>query len=102
MPSYYNKGIVLSKIGKYQEAIKNYNLAIKHNPNIAESYLEKGITLFKLRKFKEAKENFNLALKYNSNLITGYEKGIKLLRKLDNNIMADDFEEKLRILKDNL
>ncbi len=53
-------------------------------------------------KHKEAKENFNLALKYKPNLIEEYERAIKGLRKLGNDLMANEFEEKLKILKNNL
>lgn len=53
-------------------------------------------------KHQEAKENFNLALKYKPNLIEEYTAIIKALRQLSNDLMADEFEEKLKILKNNL
>ncbi|WP_250311969.1 hypothetical protein [Rickettsia endosymbiont of Oedothorax gibbosus] len=87
---------------KHQKAIENYNLAIKYKADFAESYLEKGISLSNLRKHQEAKENLALALKYKPNLIEEYEKIIIGLRQLGNNRMADEFEQKLKILKDNL
>ncbi|EER21220.1 putative O-linked N-acetylglucosamine transferase, SPINDLY family [Rickettsia tamurae subsp. buchneri] len=92
----------MRKLGKYQEAIHSYDLAIKHKSDYAESYLEKGIVLVNLGKHKEAKENFNLAFKYKPNLITEYEAIIKALRTVGNNLMANEFEEKLQILKNNL
>ncbi|ABV73478.1 Tetratricopeptide repeat-containing protein [Rickettsia canadensis str. McKiel] len=66
------------------------------------SYLEKAITVVNLNKHKEAKENFNLALKYKPNLIVEYEAIINALRKLGNNLRANEFEEKLKILKNYL
>ncbi|KJV77068.1 TPR repeat family protein [Rickettsia hoogstraalii str. RCCE3] len=99
---YFNIGRSLYKLGKYEEAIKSYDLAIKYKSDYAESYLEKGIVLVNLGKHKEAKENFNLALKYKPNLIEEYEAIIKALRKLGNDLMADEFEEKLKIMQDNL
>lgn len=53
-------------------------------------------------KEKEAKVNFHLALKYKPNLMTEYTEIIKALRKLGNDLMADEFEEKLKIMQDNL
>ncbi|KJV76842.1 tetratricopeptide repeat family protein [Rickettsia hoogstraalii str. RCCE3] len=100
--SYLEKGVSFKKLGKYEEAIKSYDLAIKYKSDYAESYLEKGIVLVNLGKHKEAKENFNLALKYKPNLIEEYEAIIKALRKLGNDLMADEFEEKLKIMQDNL
>ncbi|KJV62592.1 putative tetratricopeptide repeat-containing protein [Rickettsia amblyommatis str. Darkwater] len=55
-----------------------------------------------LNKHKEAKENFHLAIKYKLNLITEYEAIIHALRKLSNNLIANEFEEKLQILKNNI
>ncbi len=55
-----------------------------------------------MEKHKEAKENFHLALKYKPNLMTEYEAIIKALRQLGNDLMANEFEEKLKIMQDNL
>ncbi|WP_375318661.1 tetratricopeptide repeat protein [Candidatus Tisiphia endosymbiont of Oplodontha viridula] len=87
---------------RFQDAIENYNLAIKYDPNYVQAYYNKGMTLEKLGKHQEAKKNFNLAVKYKPNLIEEYEKIIIGLRKLGNNRIADAFEQKLKILKDNL
>ncbi|EER21723.1 MULTISPECIES: tetratricopeptide repeat protein [spotted fever group] len=35
---YFNVGQSLYKLGKYQEAIKNYDLAIKYKPNLITEY----------------------------------------------------------------
>ncbi|MFV9897641.1 tetratricopeptide repeat protein [Rickettsia conorii] len=92
----------MRKLGKYQDAIKSYDLAIKYKSDYAESYLEKGIALISMGKEKAAKANFHLALKYKPDLIVEYEAIINALRKLGNNLMADEFAEKIKILKDNL
>ncbi|HJD58998.1 MAG TPA: hypothetical protein LFV92_07665, partial [Rickettsia endosymbiont of Ceroptres masudai] len=100
--SYLEKGIALRKLGKYQEEINSCDLAINCQADYAESYLEKAINLVHLNKHTEAKENFDLALKYKPNLIVEYESIINALRKLSNNLMASEFEEKLTILKNYL
>ncbi|KJV52348.1 tetratricopeptide repeat family protein [Orientia tsutsugamushi str. Gilliam] len=64
---------MVEKLGKHQDAIKNYDIAAKYNPNFAKNYLEKGISLVSLGQYSKAKENFNLAIKYNSNIIAEYE-----------------------------
>ncbi len=43
--AYNNKGYALSDVGKKEEAIECYNLAIKLNPNYAIAYNNKGRAL---------------------------------------------------------
>ncbi|BAG40670.1 tetratricopeptide repeat protein [Orientia tsutsugamushi] len=38
-----NKGNSFLKLRKYQKAIKNYDVAIKCNPDCIEAYINKGI-----------------------------------------------------------
>jgi tetratricopeptide (TPR) repeat protein len=45
-----NKGYALANLGKYKEAIKCYDRAIKVDPNNAEAWCSKGSTLHKLNK----------------------------------------------------
>ncbi|KJV74040.1 tetratricopeptide repeat family protein [Orientia tsutsugamushi str. UT76] len=96
---YYNKGMILEKLGKHQEAVENLDIAIKYKPNFAENYLEKGISLVSLGQYSKAKENFKLAIKYMPNLIAEYEATIKKLTEFENFTIAKDYEQKLQILK---
>ncbi len=41
---------------QHQEAIKNYDLAIKYKPNYAESYNNKGISLLRRFGIRDKKE----------------------------------------------
>ncbi|SPR15244.1 TPR repeat-containing protein 03 [Orientia tsutsugamushi] len=67
-----NKGVCLDKLGQFQEAIKNFDLAIKYNPNDAEAYYNKGFYLGKLGQLQKAIENFDLAIKYKPDLAVSY------------------------------
>ncbi|WP_371253693.1 hypothetical protein [Orientia tsutsugamushi] len=67
-----------------QEEIKNYDIAIKYNPNFDKNYLEKGISLVNLGQYSSAKENFLLAIKYNPNIIAEHETMLKRLTELKN------------------
>ena len=49
VPAWYNKGIALDNLGKYDEAIKAYDEAIKLDPNDAVAWNNKGVALFSLR-----------------------------------------------------
>ena len=52
--AYNNKGNVLDKQGKFNEAIKCYDKAIGINPNYVDAYNNKGNALYKQGKFNEA------------------------------------------------
>ncbi|MFV9890170.1 tetratricopeptide repeat protein [Rickettsia conorii] len=41
-------------MGKYREAIKNYDLALKYKPDYADAFNYKGMTLANLGKYPEA------------------------------------------------
>lgn len=68
--------MALNDLGKYQEAIKNFDLAIKYDPNFAEAYNNKGVSYKKLGKYREAIENFDIALKYNPQYPEAYYRHI--------------------------
>ena len=53
-----SKGNALFNLGKYAEAIKAYDQAIKLNPNDADVWYNKGIALEKLGKYEEANKCF--------------------------------------------
>jgi tetratricopeptide (TPR) repeat protein len=57
-----NKGEALFIKGKYNEAIKYYDEALRINPKKAESWYNKGLALFQLNDFKEAIIIFDKAL----------------------------------------
>ncbi|WP_109510564.1 tetratricopeptide repeat protein [Orientia tsutsugamushi] len=71
----------LYQLGQYQEAIENFDIAIKHKPDLAEAYMNKGDTLKQLGQREKAIKNFELAIKYNPGLIAPYIRDI--LKKLE-------------------
>ncbi|KAM3127141.1 hypothetical protein pb186bvf_020758 [Paramecium bursaria] len=58
-------GIALSKLGKFEEAIIIYDLALKINPNAADLYLNKAAAFLELGKPVEADIMFGNALNIN-------------------------------------
>ncbi|NRB10254.1 MAG: tetratricopeptide repeat protein [Rickettsiaceae bacterium] len=59
--------MVLSELNKLEEAIEQFDKAIKLNPNDFKTYSSKGITLLALGKPEQALEQFDMALKINPN-----------------------------------
>lgn len=60
--SYYKKAVALSDAGKYQDAIKNFDLAIKRNAKYVLAYIGKGNALTNLKKYEEAISCFDKAM----------------------------------------
>lgn len=69
---YLKKGFALDNLGKYKEAIDNYNIAIKLDNKYALAYLNKGVSLGKQNKNLEAIENFDKVIELNPNSSEAY------------------------------
>lgn len=71
------EGIELYEQGKYQEAIKCFDKAIKINPDNASACVNKGVALKNLDKYQEAIKCFDQAIKINSaDAAIYYNKGV--------------------------
>ncbi|MEM2088958.1 MAG: tetratricopeptide repeat protein [Thermoproteota archaeon] len=65
-PHYYNnKGIVLIHLGKYEEAINEFDKAVRLNPKNPDYHNNKGLALLNLRRYKEAEKEFTKAVRLN-------------------------------------
>jgi len=73
----FNKGNDLYNQGRYDEAIKAYDEAIKLDPNYANAWTSKGAALSNQGKYDEAIQAHNEAIKLDPNLaVAWYNKGI--------------------------
>jgi len=68
---FYNKGNELNKDGKFEDAIKNYDLAIAIYKD-PKYYYQKGLALSKLNKIKEAEDAMKSAVALDDSFDTGY------------------------------
>ncbi len=66
-PAHNNLGIVYSKQGRFDEAIKEYITAIKLNPDSPEPHNDLGNIYSKLDRFDEAVKEYTIALKLKPN-----------------------------------
>ena len=69
---YFDSGSEHYKQGEYQEAIDDYNTAIKINPNYALAYYNRGISYNELGRYQEAINDYNAAIKINPNDASAY------------------------------
>lgn len=52
-------GKALFNLGREEESIEYFNMAIKNNPKCYDAYLRKGMTLYNLDRYQEAIESFD-------------------------------------------
>ena len=58
-----NKGVALSRLGKFHEAIEAYDQALQIDPEYTSAWNNKGVVLSRLGKYNEAIEAFDQALR---------------------------------------
>jgi len=63
--SYFNRGFAKDKLHLYIEAITDYSMAIKIDPNNPFAYYNRGISFDRLKKYKEAISDFSKAISLN-------------------------------------
>ncbi len=65
--SHYKLGLEFAQLSLFKNALEEFDLAIKFNPEDSKLYRKKGILLFGMKKYEEAKINFLKTIEYNPN-----------------------------------
>lgn len=85
----------------YNQAIRNYSLAISLEPGSAEAYYERGVCYALLNAWGEAMDDWDRALILNRDYYPAYlARGLARKKRGDMNGAAEDFREVLRINPD--
>jgi tetratricopeptide (TPR) repeat protein len=94
-----SKGLDLESQGKYDEATKAYDEAIRLNPNYAEAYYNKGNNLgLHQRKYDEALKAFDKAIQLNPNYAKAwYRKGLALSMQGKSDKAIKAYDEAIRL-----
>jgi tetratricopeptide (TPR) repeat protein len=69
---YFNRGVAKAELGKYEEAIKDYDRAIEEDPDFAVTYCNRGIAKAELGKYEEAIQDFDIAIEKDPNYAKVY------------------------------
>jgi len=86
---YYFLGKIKMQMGKYEEAINDYNCARETSPYDSEIYFQIGNAKFNLKNYSESIIYYNQAVKLNSNSINSY------LNRALANYNLEDYKEAL-------
>jgi serine/threonine protein kinase len=95
---WFDEGLALGKLNRYEEALVAYEQAIRLNPNDAGAYYYKGVALGELKRYEEELVAYEHALRLNPNYAnTYYNKGVALgeLKRYEEALLA--FEQALRL-----
>jgi len=69
---YFEKGNELGKQNKYQQAIEQFDRAIKLNPNRADYYASRGHAFYYMKLYTRAVEDYTLAIERNQSFALAY------------------------------
>ncbi|MFA5347581.1 MAG: tetratricopeptide repeat protein [Methanoregula sp.] len=61
--AWYHKGLILSQLKRFEEALSAYDEAIRLDPDYAPVWSDKGFTLRQLNRFEEALSAYDAASK---------------------------------------
>ena len=89
--TFYNRGSADLALKKYQEALEDFNKAIKLKPDFARAFYNRGLVNLELEKYQEALEDFNEVIKLNLD----YDTVFKNRSVLD--LVEMPFEEALEV-----
>lgn len=60
--TYSNRGLIYSKLSKFEKALKDHNKAIELRPELAPAYVNRGNTFYRLKSFEDAIEDYEKAI----------------------------------------
>lgn len=88
---YLSSGISEINSGDFVEALRNFDEALKFNPEMAIAYFYKGIAFHSLGKNDEAFENYTKAIALDKNMVDAYFNRGQLIVKTNPKQALDDF-----------
>ena len=97
-PEYYQRAYEAHQRGKYEEAIEDYDMAIRLDPNAPGTYYQRGLAKFQLDRHEEAIVDFDKALDISpNNAEVYYDRGLAKYQLERDEEAIVDFDKALDI-----
>ena len=65
LQAFYNRGVVLARLGRHREAVADFDRVVVLNPGLSNGYLNRGASLDELGQHLEAVGDYTEALRCN-------------------------------------
>jgi tetratricopeptide (TPR) repeat protein len=96
--AYNNRGNAYLMSGRYQQALEDYNNAIRLDPNIAKVYNNRGLTNMYLGRYEQALEDFNNSINLNNQESRTYYNRGEVFKTLNNYQRAlEDYAKSIKL-----
>lgn len=82
--AYIHRGVLKYKLGKYKEAIRDFDSAIALSPEIAEAFINRGLAKSKIMDYRSAIKDFNRALTLDRLNVQAYQSRGNAYFKIEN------------------
>lgn len=97
-----NRGMIYSRMGQYDKALVDFDLAIKLNPSNPNNYLNRAFTYMQLREYDKSIRDFTLCNQFNpANPDIINNRGVCYLRSGNLKSALDDFNKAIMINGNN-
>ncbi len=102
MATYVNRGIILNREGRLDEALADFNKALERDGELAEAFLNRGNTYFLMRQYDDAIADYEASLKYGLEKahVAWYNIGLAYEAKRENMKAIEAFNASLAINPD--
>jgi len=98
---YFNKGVLLTKVGKIEEAISCYGIAGRIKPDYFEAFNNRANLLIKIKCYEDALNDFDYIIKNSNAAASAHFNKANLLKRLGRNKEAlFEYEMTLKIKND--
>ncbi len=95
---FFNRGNIYFDLGKYEQAINDFNLAISNNPVLYEAYNNIGKCYYEIKNFFSAEKSYSKALEINPDYAEAWSnRGVTLISLNNYQSALDDFEKAINL-----
>ena len=101
--TYSNRGVILSKMGKYENALEDHHKAVALRDDLPEIYINRGNAYYRMQQYEEALADYERAIPLNggSGYLAHYNRGLVLIKLRDISGARTALEKALEMMPGN-